>query len=328
MPAPSINFKRLLWLLNLLIYSHISAQPPAAGCDFFEEKEGLLVVEMENLPLTENWETAQSIGGYTGNGYIQWTGSQSFNRVGQGPIRFQVQINTPGTYAFNWRVAVGAGSETTEHNDSWLKINGNTFYAQKGFNFMDRLKPKPTCLSQAIYDCPNGSTEKDFFKVFGGLVNDFVWKASTSDHDAHDIYTRFDTVGTYSIEVNARSSYHCIDRLILWHTDQWNSSSARRLIHTESACLSDLTTSVSEIKPVFEFRVYPNPARDHFRVEFDDIGEKEVVFRDLLGNVIAIYQTFDRYLDIRSPALPAGVYYLEVSKNDHVALRKVMLHRF
>lgn len=200
--------KSLFVSLGIFSYTSLLAQTQGQSCDFFEEENGLLVIEMESLPLSAEWEVAQNIDGYTGNGYIHWTGSQFFNQTGNGPISFQIKINTPGTYTFNWRVAVGNGDDGTLHNDTWLKINGDNFYArQGGVHTTSRLKPKPQCNTDPNYGCPNGSSSNGFFKVYGGQVGSFQWKAKTSDHGFHNIAARFDTVSTYSVEINARSSY-------------------------------------------------------------------------------------------------------------------------
>ncbi|MEL7160483.1 MAG: DUF5060 domain-containing protein, partial [Bacteroidota bacterium] len=196
----------------------------------YREQNGLLVIELENADDYDGWETAMTIGGATGSGYLHWTGDQFFNQTGNGVLRFPIQISLPGTYRFEWRVAVGFGNNGTEHNDSWLKINGNPFYAEKGGA---RLKPKPACNNDPAFGCPEGSSTNGFFKIYGGGVNDFRWQARTSDNDAHQIFVDFPTAGNYEIEVNARSSFHAIDRMVLYHSSV-SSSTARSLTNPES----------------------------------------------------------------------------------------------
>jgi hypothetical protein len=304
----------------------VYAQPTQESCDFFEEENGLLVVELESLPLTGSWEVAHHIDGYTGNGYIQWTGNQFFNQTGNGAITFQIKINTPGTYSFNWRVAVGNGEDGTLHNDTWLKINGDNFYAkQGGVHTTSRLKPKPQCNNDPTYGCPNGSSSNGFFKVFGGQVGTFQWKAKTSDHDAHDIAARFDTVGVYSIEINARSSFQAIDRLILWHTTAQRSVDAQKLFNPESTCLTNIPTSTHDHASHMDFQVFPNPAQDHFWVELGDPSPKEITLMNYLGQPIQIYQTSQSRQLIQIGSLEAGVYLVEVQMGQNRGIRRVMV---
>ncbi len=318
--------KSLLLFFGLLISSSVFTQAKMESCDFFEEENGLLVVEMENLPLSDNWEVAQNIGGYTGNGYIQWTGNQFFNQTGNGPIAFQIKINTPGTYTFNWRVAVGNGDDGTLHNDSWLKINGDNFYAkQGGVQTTSRLKPKPQCNSDSDYACPNGSSSNGFFKIYGGQVGTFQWKAKTSDHDAHNIAAHFDTVGIYSIEINARSSYHAIDRLILWHTTEQRSVDAEKLFNPESTCLTDIPTATHDHAPAIAFQISPNPTRSQFWVAFDTPDQRQITLMNLLGQPIKIYQTAQTRQLIPTGSLVPGVYLVEVQKGMERGMRRVVV---
>ncbi len=316
----------ILLFLSIFFSSMVYAQPTLEACDFFEEENGLLVVEMESLPIAGSWEVAQNIDGYTGNGYIQWTGNQYFNQTGNGAITFQIKINTPGTYTFNWRVAVGNGDDGTLHNDTWLKINGDNFYAkQGGVHTTSRLKPKPQCNNDPNYGCPNGSSSNGFFKVFGGQVGTFQWKAKTSDHDAHDIAARFDTVGIYTIEINARSSYQAIDRLILWHTTEQRSVDAQKLFNPESPCLTNIPTSTHDHAPTPDFHVFPNPAQGHFWVDLGGQSPKQITLLNYLGQPIKIYETSETKLLISTRALEAGIYWLEIKIGMKRGVRRVVV---
>ena len=319
------TIQSLLLFFSLFLSGIGYAQPILESCDFFEEENGLLVVELENLPLSDSWEVAQHIDGYTGSGYIQWAGNQFFNQTGNGPISFQVKINTPGTYIFNWRVAVGSGDDGTLHNDTWLKINGDNFYAkQGGVHTTSRLKPKPQCHTDPNYGCPNGSSSNGFFKIFGGRVGEFQWKAKTSDHDAHDIAARFDTIGVYAIEINARSSFQAIDRLILRHTTEQRSVDAQKLFHPPSSCLGNITKTHDHTIHI-DFRVYPNPAQDQFWVELGDLSPKKITLMNALGQPIKIYQTSEPRQLISTDLLEAGIYFIKVQKGMQGGIRRVIV---
>jgi len=194
----------------------------------FIEEGGLVVIEMEsadNLPGSwvlgpdEN-PTSPNInnpGGATGGQFIVWEGGQFFGNQNNGQITYQVQINNPGTYQFKWRNQVGNGTNTTEHNDTWLKIEADAFYGQKGSSIVC-----PKGFDGNANDCTGGAPEgaggNGFFKVYSSGANNWSWSTNTSDNDAHQIFARFDEPGTYDITIAARSSSHVIDRMVLVST--------------------------------------------------------------------------------------------------------------
>lgn len=194
----------------------------------FIEQNGLVVIEMEsadNLP--NNWETISDYSTTfspnvnnpteaTGGDFIIWQASQSLNTPGNGLITYQVQITNPGTYQFKWRNQVGNGTNTTEHNDTWLKIEADAFYGSKdnGNSIVcpNGALPSNDCSSTTNL---NGSSSSGWFKIYSSGANNWSWSTNTSDNDAHQIFARFDAEGTYNILVSARSSSHVIDRMVL-----------------------------------------------------------------------------------------------------------------
>ncbi|MEL7432373.1 MAG: malectin domain-containing carbohydrate-binding protein [Chloroflexota bacterium] len=206
-----------------------TAVPGETGGAFIEEN-GLVVIEMESGELNANWQTASTYStttspnvndpsGATGGDFIIWQGGQSLggsSAGNNGLITYQVQINNPGTYQFKWRNQVGLGTNTTEHNDTWLRINADQFYGSKNGG------ASLVCPSGAAAGtCPAGSSNpagasgNGWFKVYSSGANNWSWVSNTSDNDAHQIFATFDAPGIYTIEVSARSSSHAIDRMVL-----------------------------------------------------------------------------------------------------------------
>jgi hypothetical protein len=202
----------------------------------FVEQDNLLVIEMESgSPLPGNWPLQS--GAYpdaTGAGYLRYTGSNQFNNPGVDTIEYPIIINNPGTYRLQWRSIVGNGSNTTEHNDSWLKINADAFFAEKNGAILC-----PKGFNPAVNDCkggqPNGSGSDGWFKVYrsGGQATNWSWSTNTSDNDAHQIFARFDQAGAYSILVAGRSTDHVIDRMVLFQAPV-NSNAATNTSNPES----------------------------------------------------------------------------------------------
>ncbi|MEM8585817.1 MAG: DUF5060 domain-containing protein, partial [Bacteroidota bacterium] len=225
------EFSRARWLKIDLEPVQTSGSCPAK----WEERNGLVVIEMENNTLTDSWDQTSEVGNFTGEGYIQWSGSQNFGSTGNGVLVYPVSISNPGTYIFDWRSGIANGNDGTEHNDSWLKIEADNFYAVRNQNG-SQLKPWPACNNDPDYGCPNGSSLNGFFKVYMNTVNGWTWAASTSDNDAHAIYATFDDPGVYDIEVNARSSFHRIDRMILYQPGLISQGAARQIGNEETLC--------------------------------------------------------------------------------------------
>ena len=213
-----------------LISGTLDVEEEGDGNGAFLESGGLVVIEMESAPnLPGSWENASTYStsaspnlnnptSASGSDFIVWQGSQYFNNPGNGLITYPVQITTPGVYRFQWRSQVGNGTDATEHNDTWLKIEADAFYGQQGGGSI----VCPNGAAAAGNDCsgesPEGSSSGGWFKIYAGGANNWSWSTNTSDNDAHQIYARFDAPGTYNILISARSSSHVIDRMVMSHS--------------------------------------------------------------------------------------------------------------
>lgn len=211
----------------------------------FIEENGLVVIEMEstdNLP--GNWVNAanatspniSSPGNATGGDFIVWEGSQFLNQTGNSVISYPVEITTTGTYQFKWRTQVGNGTSSTDHNDTWLKIEGDAFYGQKGTNGTIVC---PKGFNGNTNDCtgnvPEGSGGNGWFKIYSSGSTNWTWSTNTSDNDAHQIYARFDNPGTYNILISVRSSSHALDRMVLAHSSFSGNEQSLSLPESERA---------------------------------------------------------------------------------------------
>jgi hypothetical protein len=181
----------------------------------YNEENGIVLVEFENTIFGDSWSKQSS----SGVDYLVWQGDQYFNQPGNGLLTYNIKINNPGTYRFHWYNAIMIGSDGTEHNDSWLRFNdADDFYGQKGNSV---VYPRDTGKSPN----PAGSSKDGWFKIYRSGGTEFKWSTRTSDHNAHEIYLRFDSAGVYKMEVSARSSGHAIDKFILFK-DNWSEADA------------------------------------------------------------------------------------------------------
>ncbi|MEL7159229.1 MAG: PKD domain-containing protein, partial [Bacteroidota bacterium] len=241
------EFSRARWL-------KIDFRPSGGGDDctkrIWREENGLVVIEMEHGNLSSSWRRRTATGGFTGDGYVQWEGSQFFNQVGRGSIRYPVRIEEAGVYRFIWYTGIGFGNSNTEHNDTWVRFNGDgaqIFARKTGAQYL----PRPACASNPDFGCPMGSSSGNFFKIYNnnGNFNGWQWRANTSDNDATPVFVEFTEPGLYEMELNARSSFNRIDRTILYRTDI-EAGTAQRLSQPETLCRSgerfDLRFTVSD----------------------------------------------------------------------------------
>lgn len=195
----------------------------------FVEKDGMIVAEIESAPIAGSWQKRTDVAGYTGVGFYAWNGSNQYNNPGNGLLEYKIQVNTPGVYRFQWRSKVGIGNNSTEHNDSWLKIpDADDFYGEKGSHI---VRPKGVCTN----DCPKGTSKDGWFKIYSSGTTDWTWSTRTSDHDAHNIYARFDKAGVYTVQISGRSEGHFLDRFVLYH-NSISTSKATNIGNPETLC--------------------------------------------------------------------------------------------
>ena len=212
----------------------IVAPPPPkddpCGSATFEDDDGLVVMEMESFPITGGWSPQTSIEGFRGPGYVVWQGANSFKQPGQGLIARDVKITTTGTYVFKWRSRITIGNDNTEHNDNWLKIDGDgaTFFAEKSTGSV--ICPVGGC---DFGGRPKGESGRGFFKVYTNQAGRWSWQSKTSDHDAHDVLVTFAKAGTYTVSISGRSRGHAIDRLVLKHLPSYGKEKTDRAIARE-----------------------------------------------------------------------------------------------
>jgi hypothetical protein len=177
----------------------------------FEETNGNLMFEAEDMAISGSWKKQSSVTGFSGTGYINWTGADQFTNPGTGTITTKIKINTPGTYKFDWITKVGEGTKNTDFNDSWLKFSdADDFFAK------DNVGNKPICYPHGSGKTPNpeGAGKDGWFKIY---MNSLNWQktAVTYDNDSHSIFVKFNKAGTYTMLISARSKSHLIDKIFL-----------------------------------------------------------------------------------------------------------------
>jgi hypothetical protein len=312
---------RYLGILFLMV-SHISLK--AQNNTILQERNGLVVIEPEDIRPLNGWVVRDSTKGFTGSGYIVWTGDQYFNTPTNGRLSIKVSINNTGLYALDWRTLITYGTLGTEHNDTWLNISGvDNFYAQKStVTPASLVKPKPECNNDATYKCPNGTSASSYFKIYtGGRVNTYLWQAHTSDNDPHLIYFEKKTPGVITINIAARSSFHGLDRIVLYKTPDVTSTTARNLSLDQQNYISTVTSIDESINDAF--KVYPNPTKDSTIVEVPQ--RVELDFVDTQGKIIKsqVLNAGKHVLDTRF--LKTGTYLMRFKTDKTIKVHKMIV---
>lgn len=222
----------LILLLQAFCFQQIYAQ--CSGADF-EEQNGIAILELDSKT-SGSWKK-ESTSGSSGGSALTYRGSNYFNSPGNSTINYQVRINSSGTYRFIWRnkiSVIASHNASTEHNDSWLKINASNFYGQSGSS---RIYPGGSGKNPT----PEGASSGGWFKVYTNTI-DWSYSTKTSDNDAHAVYATFNSAGVYTIQVSARSNGHTIDRMVLYKEGSYSAAQAESLSRSETTCSGGTTT--------------------------------------------------------------------------------------
>lgn len=305
--------------IDLGIYHFITEMRSVSTTDscVYVMENDLLVIEMESGTLVDQWELDTTVNGYTGDGYIYWSGDQFFGQRGIGEIVYKIYVPEAGEYRFVWRNKILQGSNPTEHNDTWLKINGDDFFGRKTDGSI--VHPRPECTS--TNDCPNGSSGDGFFKVFGSSLNNWIWRAETSDESFYNIFIQFDQPGIYDITINARSSFHGIDRMILYkpsvHTDAFAQNTSR------AASPIDCSGTVHVDRPVARVsRIYTSG--QELKIELPEPVNSTYELLDLQGRILQKGSSNQRAYTVFL-LYPRGVYLVRIQIGENFYTQKIMV---
>ena len=306
-----------IFIFSLVANQSFSQATTCDGTLPFEEKNGLLTIEIESGIINDDrWKIASEIVNGEEITYLHWTGSQSFNALTGVPITYRIKINTPGTYRFAWRMRVGLGTSKGEHNDSWLKIDGEDFYGIKNGN---KVYPKPLCSSDPSLTCAEGSSTQNFIKAFGNRL-DWGFVTNTNDGDSHRVFVTFNEAKEYTITVDARSSYQFVDKMVL-RRDGISDGVAFNLSNSESDCykapLSDKTLTRNQLS------IYPNPTSG--KLEIRNIPENSsLIVTDVLGRVVQKLTTRNKVETLDISSLKNGIYYISNHDKANYFVKKVI----
>lgn len=311
------NRNRILLFITLFSVQLFSQTATCDGLLPFEEKDGLLTIEMESGIINDNrWQIGTETVSGEGITYLHWTGPESFNALTGAPIVYKIKINNPGTYRFAWRMRVGLGTAPGEHNDAWLKIDGEDFFGLKNGA---KVYPKPLCNTDPNLTCAAGSSVNNFIKAFGNRL-DWGFVTNTNDHDSHRVFVRFDEAKEYTITVDARSSYLFIDKMVL-RKNGISDSVAFNLSNSESSCydtsLSTYNNSIEKLK------IHPNPTKGIITINNLPL-HSSLIITNIYGTIIRKVQPKNSNTAIDISDLNSGVYFLSNEDQKNHFVKKIV----
>lgn len=212
--------------LSLIAYSQVH-----------EESDGIVAMEMEETssPL-DLWVEGNALEGFTGEGYLQFTGNQFTSGPARSPLEYEFQINKPGLYYLHLHCAkethvINGEVRTDVANDCFVRVEGDY---NEGPNAGDNHG------DNALLSLLQNDT-----KYFGGAADAWKWengqnstgRSGNLDPGGHDnkrvaVYD-FKAGETYKLVISGRSRAFRMDRIVFRH------------IETTAAAAQDLTLPAS-----------------------------------------------------------------------------------
>ena len=100
----------------------VPSPPDATGGGNFQEQNGLVVMQVESVPVVPMWTFDTSVPGYTGTGFYRWDGPDMFNTPGGGTTVYTFDVTTPGTYNLSIH-NYHDDPQPDQNNDCWIKMD-------------------------------------------------------------------------------------------------------------------------------------------------------------------------------------------------------------
>ncbi|WP_194775363.1 hypothetical protein [Pararhodonellum marinum] len=107
--------------LSFLMLFLVACQPKTEQ-HTFAEKEGIIRIEAESHPPVSGWELKTDNPGYSGKGYLEWTGEMNFD-PDFGVLHFALLVENEGDYHFRIYNRHDHPHDYTENNDIFTKTN-------------------------------------------------------------------------------------------------------------------------------------------------------------------------------------------------------------
>jgi len=195
-------------LTTLMVLSYSTSQ---AKDDVVEEKEGKVVIEAESTSSRlGKWKSLKDLEGYSGEGYIEFTGNTPPGGDADSPLKYKFKITEGGVYYLHILCAketlVHKGERRTDiANDCYVRVEGDY---DAGPNVGDKSGDDAAL-----------KVLKKNNKFFGGKDKQFSWSSGNRlDLGGHKnkrnaVYT-FKSGEEYTLVVSGRSQKFKVDQFM------------------------------------------------------------------------------------------------------------------
>lgn len=178
----------------------------------YEEKDGVIIIEAENTRSKPGkWQGKTAVKGFTGKGYIEFTGNKTSNGPATSPLEYVFKINKSGLYYLHMHAGREDHGQRKDHsNDCFVRVEG-------------KFGAGPNPGNKHGNDAPLAMLQKDT-KFYGGGFKQFAWFSGNHlDPGGHNnkrvaIYN-FKAGQRYKLVVSGRSKYFCLNRIVFRHKD-------------------------------------------------------------------------------------------------------------
>lgn len=144
-------------------------------------EDGLLVVEFESLAAGGHWALEADVPGYTGEGFLRWTGPNLFDEPGHDAFWVEFEVEEAGLYDLRLRNHHD-DPDSTESNDVWVRMDGGAWV-----------------------------------KLFSGIKCQWTWASNHDFSHDHKPPAQYElSAGTHRLEFSGRSHDFRLDRLHLF----------------------------------------------------------------------------------------------------------------
>lgn len=198
------------WITHLTLFTFLTSSVVLA--EPLVEVDGVVAIEVEETasPLG-NWEKRTEIEGYSGTGYLEFTGNTPISGPADSPLAYQFTIERGGLYWFHLHCARERVEDRDDlANDAYIRLEGD-------------FESGPNPGDEHEMDAPLAMLKEDT-KFFGGKDRAFVWASGNRlDPGGHNnkrvaIY-RLKAGETYTLTLSGRSQLFKADRILFRHEE-------------------------------------------------------------------------------------------------------------
>lgn len=204
----------------------------AQSTQVYNESDGVVGFEVEDTdsPLGL-WRKKTALPGFSGSGYLEFTGNEYTRGAAHSPLTFHFKINKGGSYLFDLRCAKMMINDHTDWaNDCYMRVVGDFTAA-----------PGP-------HDVPKGNASlsllKSDTKYFGGRIDSWEWASGDfpisggrldpgGQRNKRTAVYEFKSGQTYTLVLSGRSKSFRIDRAMFRHVSA-SKEDAQKLNRSES----------------------------------------------------------------------------------------------